>query len=211
MSYTEEHTYPELLGRLGEKPSVWAECAFVDPVADIAVLCEPDNQELSEQAEAYEALVGAVTPFTVAEPQGKPIAKEVNRLRTHLPQDVVDQTTIHKWAMHECSARLLSLDNQWFPCTVRYYPEGALMIEKAARGIMGGMSGSPIVAEDGTAIGIVCLSAGGLDTDTHTEGGPNPRLMNNLPGWLLKTLGASASSERNDEEFEAAHLRIKHV
>jgi hypothetical protein len=131
MSYTEERTYPELLGRLGEEPSVWAECVFVDPVADIAVLSEPDNQELSEEAEAYGALVEAeaVTPFTIAEPPGKPRAGEIERLRAGLPQDF-DQTRIPEWAMHECPGRLLSLDNQWFPCTVQYFGlDGPLMIE----------------------------------------------------------------------------------
>lgn len=43
---------------------------------------------------------------------------------------------------------------------------------------------SPIIAEDGTAIGIVCTS-GGPHGVPHTEGGPNPRLMGNLPGWFL--------------------------
>ena len=186
LSYTEERTYPKLLGRLGEEPSAWAECVFVDPVADIAVLSEPDNQELGEQAEAYGALVEAVTPFTIAEPQGKPIAEEANRILPHLPRDIDWDTAIRKWVMHECPARLLSLDNQWFPCTVQYFPDHALMIKNATLGIMGGMSGSPIIAEDGTAIGIVCLAVG-LD-DRATEGGPNPRLMNNLPGWLLKKL-----------------------
>jgi hypothetical protein len=56
------------------------------------------------------------------------------------------------------------------------------------KGIAGGMSGSPIVADDGSAIGIVCTSGGGTDLDKHIEGGPNPRLVNNLPGWLLRQL-----------------------
>ena len=41
------------------------------------------------------------------------------------------------------------------------------------------MSGSPIVTEIGTAIGVVCTAA------APWEGGPNPRLTHNLPGWLL--------------------------
>ena len=48
------------------------------------------------------------------------------------------------------------------------------------------MSGSPIVADDGLAIGIVVTS-----DIAHTEqrsGGPNPSLAANLPGWLLSEL-----------------------
>ena len=42
------------------------------------------------------------------------------------------------------------------------------------------MSGSPILTEIGTAIGVVCTAA------APWEGGPNPRLTHNLPGWLLR-------------------------
>jgi hypothetical protein len=92
-----------------------------------------------------------------------------------------------QWAQRECPAFVLSLSNVWFPCTVRYHPNSMLMISDAAENIAGGMSGSPIIAPDGTAIGVVCLSSetGGQDA---REGGPNPRLTGNLPGWLLKNL-----------------------
>jgi hypothetical protein len=56
-SYTEERTYSDLLGPLGAETTVWAECLFADPVADIAVLGEPDSQELYEQARAYNSLL----------------------------------------------------------------------------------------------------------------------------------------------------------
>jgi hypothetical protein len=56
-SFFHERTYPKLLGPLGEEPQVWAECLFVDPVADIAVLGEPDNQALYEEWEAYSHLM----------------------------------------------------------------------------------------------------------------------------------------------------------
>jgi hypothetical protein len=42
-------TYKALLGPLGEEPTVWAECLFVDPVA---VLGQPYHQNLYKQAEA---------------------------------------------------------------------------------------------------------------------------------------------------------------
>jgi hypothetical protein len=193
-SDTHEGTYENLLARLGEQPSVWCECVFVDPIADIAVLSAPDNQELAEQAEAYEALVedDAITPFTIAEPPSKPIAEQVASL-----------TGIgvgEEEAMRECGACLLSLEGEWFPCKVRHYPNGMLMIHDAAPGIMGGMSGSPIITEGGKAIGIVCIGSevhpeddGTERLDRPTEGGPNPRLMGNLPGWFLKKLSAHES------------------
>jgi hypothetical protein len=49
-SYLEERTYSELLAPLGDDLAVWAECLFADPIADIAVLGSPDDQELTEAA-----------------------------------------------------------------------------------------------------------------------------------------------------------------
>jgi hypothetical protein len=66
-SYTQDKTYPDLIGILGKEPNVWAECLYADPIADIAVLGSPDNQELSDEAEAYETLVGSVTPLVIGE------------------------------------------------------------------------------------------------------------------------------------------------
>jgi hypothetical protein len=57
---------------------------------------------------------------------------------------------------------------------------GPLWITDAAAGIKGGMSGSPIITEDG-AIGVVSISGGGADYDRYTEGGPNPHLAYHLP------------------------------
>jgi len=64
-----------------------------------------------------------------------------------------------------------------------------LGVVDAAEGIVGGMSGSPIVANNGSAIGVICTSGG--TSEVHTEGGGNPRLVGNLPGWLLHKLGCA--------------------
>jgi hypothetical protein len=53
-----------------------------------------------------------------------------------------------------------------------------------AQPIVGGMSGSPVISPDGHAIGICCAS--GQSDDGQFEGGPNPRLLSNLPGWILR-------------------------
>jgi hypothetical protein len=43
-SFIEERTYAKLLGPIGRKRTpVWAECCFVDPIADLAVLWSPDR------------------------------------------------------------------------------------------------------------------------------------------------------------------------
>ena len=62
------YTYKDLLAPLGAEPSVWCECLFVDPIADITILGAPDYEVLSEQAGAYQELVAAAIPLAVAEP-----------------------------------------------------------------------------------------------------------------------------------------------
>jgi hypothetical protein len=165
-SYTEERTYERLLGRLGDEPSIAAEVLFVDPVADIAILGTPDNQEMWEQAEAYDALVD-VPPVPMA-------ALEFGR-KTHPLQN--GQTFLgHLEA--EADAWLLAL-----PCRVNCHR--GIWISDADRPTVGGMSGSPIVTQSG-AIGILSLSAStGSDDDGHREGGPKAYLPLALPGWML--------------------------
>ena len=79
---------------------------------------------------------------------------------------------------------LLSLDGRWNRCEVRHN-DGPLWLFHVREGIVSGMSGSPILSEDRAAIGVVC-AGGGTPGETHTDGGPNARLVYNLPTWVLK-------------------------
>lgn len=146
-----QRIYGPLLAPLGDAPQVWAMCRFVDPIADIAVLASPDDPRAGE----YKALMATATAFSVGDPRRHPV---------------------NFWI----PGRLLSLDaRRWFSCTIRHYG-GPLWVTHPAERVHSGMSGSPIVTEIGTAIGVVCTAA------APWEGGPNPRLSHNLPGWLLR-------------------------
>lgn len=168
-SNLEERTYRNLLGPLGEPPSVWAEVVFVDPVADLAVLSGPDGQELFEQSEAFDALVDSRPSLRVAD------APEIGE------------------------ALMLSLDGKWGRCLVKRRRDDdpvalarSLSVELATRGIRGGMSGSPILALNGRAIGVVCMGSGNDPThDVQYDGPVQPRLFHHLPGWLLAALRES--------------------
>ena len=157
ISDIKERTYEGLISELGGKPTIWTECLFVDPVADIAVLGPPDEQALSKEREAYDMFVNSLVPLPIAD----------------VPE--------------EAPAWVLSLDNQWNECIVRHYStgpkKGALWIFDARTGIRGGMSGSPIIAKQ-SAVGVVCASMA-FGGKSSPMGGPNPRLVRNLPGWLL--------------------------
>jgi hypothetical protein len=146
----EARTYGSLLAPRGEAPRAWAVCRFVDPIADIAVLGSPE----APHADDYKVLMATATAL--------PIGDRVRR-------------PVNFWA----PARLLSLDGRWFSCTIRHFG-WPLWITHAAERVLGGMSGSPIVAEAGTAIGVVCT------TTSPREGGLNARLSDNLLEWLLR-------------------------
>jgi hypothetical protein len=171
LAFTEDVTYARLVGPLdAETPTVWVECVFADPVSDIAVLAAPDDQELWEQAEAYEELVHAAMPH------------------------------VFRRAVASEPAWLLALDgHHWFRCTAK--GPGRIWVAKAAEPILCGMSGSPILGGDGEVIGVCCASSGGVDLESHTEGGPNPGLTC-LPLWLVEDLAAGKAAQEIDVDEE---------
>jgi hypothetical protein len=94
---------------------------------------------------------------------------------------------------------MLSLDGQWFKCDLMHQ-DSRVWIIGAARNIEGGMSGSPIVNDDCSAIGVVCAGSG---TDGERwPSGPNARLVHNLPGWLLQELHGDAQGPVTDPTDE---------
>lgn len=134
----------------GPSPSVCAECLFVDPIADLAVLDEPDGQVLPEQWDAYVTLTESAVALPIADAAGG-------------------------------DALLLSLGGHWFLCKAKPNRR-SLSLSDAAEDIVGGMSGSPILDDNGSAVGVVCISTG---LGKSRGDGPNPRLSRNLPAWML--------------------------
>jgi hypothetical protein len=90
-------------------------------------------------------------------------------------------------------AWLCALDGErWF--SGRAHGAPMICLSDMAEPILGGMSGSPILASDGKAIG-VCTTASGTvdasgteDEDSFRESGPSPAMLS-LPGWFIKELG----------------------
>jgi hypothetical protein len=179
-SHTEERTFARLLGPITGEPTVWAECLFVDPVSDLAVLGSPDGQALYEEAEAYEALVDAVVPLPIGRPS-------YARLPITIPEPypTEEPMTILGPTQAESGAWLLSLDGRWFGCKVESLGRG-LWIRDAGEAIRDGMSGSPIISPEGAAIGVLCCSSG--ETSEHHGSLANPELWQNLPGWLWREI-----------------------
>jgi hypothetical protein len=150
-----------MLGPLGSAPTVACECLFINPIADMAVVGVPDTQTYSDEADAYRAFLEYATPFRITE------------------------------APEKARGFLLSLEGEWFGCQVQWMErsDGPLWVSKPAQPIEGGMSGSPILSETGNAIGIVAASVMENEKDAATDefSASNPRLMRDLPLWLLRT------------------------
>ena len=62
----EDRIYKQFLGPLDAEPTVWAECLFVDPIADLAVLGAPGHPDLYDKNQQYKALTWAMTPLRIA-------------------------------------------------------------------------------------------------------------------------------------------------
>jgi hypothetical protein len=124
------------MGSLGTKPTVWAECLFADPIADIAVIGQPDSQELGDEADAYQNLLASTTPFLIAD-----ASKQGHEARG--------------------SGLVLSLVGDWVQCSITRYKD-VLSIDPAKL-VVPGMSGSPILSVKGQAIGVVSTGGSGSD------------------------------------------------
>jgi hypothetical protein len=157
-----------LLGPVGAASEVWAECVYVDPVADLAVLASPDAQHFASEAKNYELLVAERTPLRIAA----------------LPLMRKGKAAMTEAAAWEGPGRLFSLDGQWFECRLRAMRH-SLWIGGKAQAFAGGMSGSPIADADGAAVGVLCTTAA------------NPILVQHLPRWLLDAIGVPLRDTEN--------------
>jgi|SRR5918996_535523 hypothetical protein len=129
--YLHESTFL-MLGPLDGEPSIWAECLFVDVMADLAVLGPCDSQEFYEENEAYET-------FTENRP--------ALRLGDIPPSDL-GACRLETHPVH-----VLQLDGQWVRGQANRIQDGPiLLVEPPPKA---GMSGSPILNDCGEAIGVI--------------------------------------------------------
>ncbi len=150
-AYTKKKMYRNLLGPLGTAPSIWGECLFVDPVSDLAVLGRPSGQDFGEKVvAAWDEFIEEIEPLDL---------------------DPDDQPT-RGW--------MLSLEKQWMPCTIQSTRYGHLMVKGTAGDIVAGMSGSPILSDNGRVVGVVSI----------TGHWPQAHLPSALPQWLARQLTA---------------------
>jgi hypothetical protein len=142
-AFDRERTYLELLGSLKDvEPSVAAECLFVDPVADIAVLGDPNGEGFEEQADAYRDLVDSAAILSISKPPTR---------------------SANGW--------VLELDGTWISTRLRFLSAiyGTILEIGPTKA---GMSGSPILNEWGRAIGLVSLGIGTIHEEQRAPRQP---------------------------------------
>ncbi len=109
------------------------------------MLGSPDFRDLPDEASEYDVFTEDAPALPIGEA----------RWPAEQPAGIIEALEWHQ-TMQGTPAWLLSLDCHWVRCTVGGWSRW-LWID-AADDIHGGMSGSPIVDEDGVAIGIVGIS-----------------------------------------------------
>ena len=130
-AHAHETAYKNLIGPLGQEPHVWADCHFVDPIADIAVLGPLDNQAMPDEAETWDQLIDNAGVLPISD----------------LAEDAI--------------VRLLFLDGEWHKADAMHRGgKGGIWLTDAAADFQGGMSGSPIMTVDGSACGVFVVSSG---------------------------------------------------
>ena len=175
--YSQEETYRSLLGRLGEEPTVWAQCLFADPIADITVLGQPDSQAFTEvdafDPDAYDEFIDSMEVLTVADApaQGVETVSRLGGYQFKVP------------TAGEGRARVLSLDGEWREGRIKRsrdwltFEPGELLVP--------GMSGSPILNIAGAAIAVVSVDGG-------------PVIVDRLSATLVRGIVAAAEADRAD-------------
>jgi hypothetical protein len=143
-SYAGERTYGNLLGPLNGECAVWAECLFVDPIADIAVLGTPDTQAYSEESEAYDQLIKSMPVLPIAAPWPEKIAVEPAQsvqITCNGKRQTVQVPRLERPVPTTGRVHVLALDGQWRACEMQRLDQWLSFDQSFERG----MSGSPIL------------------------------------------------------------------
>jgi hypothetical protein len=130
--------FPNFLGPLGQKQrTIWAELCAINLCDDFAVLGAPDGQALYKQCAEYEGFTEARTMTIGISP---------------------DALAPYLWKTDPGRpAWMLSLDGEWQRCVV--YNSGRFLTLKTDQKIESGMSGSPIIDDEGAAIGVISTAS----------------------------------------------------
>jgi hypothetical protein len=141
---------------------------FFDPVSDLAILGEPDNQELGEENDAYTRLVEGRKPFTIAAPEtGEGYMLALDGVSWQ-PTPLIVHENI--WGTGLSTGATLGGQS------------GSPIVDSTGRAVAVVSIGSEQVD----------LSSG---SRTNMDTGPQPILKFQLPSWVLRTVGVTGTKK----------------
>jgi hypothetical protein len=124
-SHSYERTSTKLLGALDSEATISAECFFADPIADVALLCEPDSQADSDDWERWLEFTDPIEPLKFGS------------------------------AVPNSCAWILDLSGSWREVIGFGLSNNSIADIHASFNLQGGMSGSPILESSGRIVGLV--------------------------------------------------------
>jgi hypothetical protein len=152
MSQTEERTYTNLVSAIGDNKKITVECLFADPVGDIAILGEPDGESLYDECDRYREFAEAISPIKIRKSRKANSGEKV-------------------W--------VLDLAGKLLPATVTEVLPRKFLLSGVT--FDGGMSGSPVLSDDGFAVGLAAIS----EDDERNTDQQSIHLPIHLPGWFF--------------------------
>ncbi len=149
ISYVSDRTYVDLISSLDGKRKCSAECLFLDPISDLAVFGCPED----ELWEGYMEFANESDFLEIA-----PLASGETSVRV----------------MYDDSKSIRRVIGVAPPSRANFYPRNFWIHrdEGGENRIKSGMSGSPILTDDGKAVGVLCNDDFG------------PLLSQCLPQWI---------------------------
>jgi S1-C subfamily serine protease len=184
----------------------------VEPVADIAVLGPPDNQELPKDADAFAEFIGRTDPaplfrgkikLSAVRPNPAPLFRGKIKLSAVRPNSGPLRRSL--------SVLVFNLDKEWVKATasVFYQEESAVFLE-LEKPIQSGASGGPIVTPTGELVGIVsCTTEAAAGGEDRHLSGRAPRPLYALPVWVVKTINAGMPKGAKPKDSRARRPRRK--
>jgi S1-C subfamily serine protease len=135
--YTEEATYGNLVCALSgaDDSRVTVEAVFVDVIADLAVLGEPDSQALSDEHDRFLDFMGSRPAVEVGSPTG-------------VRPSPLGRPTSPGWLLGGAG-------QTWHQAQVTRYRKTLSLVASDQTAYAPGTSGSPILDANGNAIGVV--------------------------------------------------------
>jgi hypothetical protein len=167
-AFGDERTYGDLVGPIETAPAMAAECLFVDPIADVAVLGCPDHHARYRDATAYEAFVTS-----------RPTLR-IGALR------------------RACPSWLLTIGGHWEPCHARPDAHTVTLIGPIDGVAPGTSGSPIVTIDACAVGVVTVPGGGSMDPTSSADQPLQPLLVSTLPRWLLPAYRGTMKTQQTE-------------